>query len=130
MKKFFCVLMFYTFISIAAGAQFRSIQHLMGKWEAVDAENSSGALEVIDSNKIYLVYGQEKKAISSFKIDFSKSPAPFDFTIKDSSETRDLKSLLQFINDDLIQWQVFESEIRPAHFTQSGGQLVYLRRKN
>lgn len=130
MKKFFCVLMFYTFISIAAGAQFRSIQHLMGKWEAVDAENSSGALEVIDSNKIYLVYGQEKKAISSFKIDFSKSPAPFDFTIKDSSETRDLKSLLQFINDDLIQWQVFESEVRPAHFTQSGGQIVYLRRKN
>lgn len=130
MKKFFCVLMFYTFISIAAEAQLRSIQHLMGKWEAVDAENSSGALEVIDSNKIYLVYGQEKKAISSFKIDFSKSPAPFDFTIKDSSETRDLKSLLQFINDDLIQWQVFESEVRPAHFTQSGGQIVYLRRKN
>ena len=130
MKRFFCVLLFYTLILSAALAQSRSIQHLIGKWEAVDSENSSGGMEVIDSNKINLVYGQEKKAISSFKIDFSKSPAPFDFTIKDSTETKNLKSLLQFVNDDLIQWQVFESDIRPAHFTQSGGQMVYLRRKN
>lgn len=130
MKKFFCVVVFYTLVSSGAMAQSRGIQHLMGKWEAVDSENSSGGIEVADSNKIYLVYGQEKKAISSFKIDFSKSPAPFDFTIKDSAESKNLKSLLQFVNDDLIQWQVFESDIRPAHFTQSGGQMVYLRRKN
>ena len=129
MKKFFSVLVLYIFISVGAVAQSRNIQQLMGRWEAVDTENSSGGLEVIDSAKIYLVYGSEKKAITSFKFDFSKSPATFDFTIKDSAETTSLKSLIQFVNDDLIQWQVFESDIRPAHFTQSGGQMVYLRRK-
>lgn len=128
MKKLLGVLVLWA-LSYSALAQQKGFALLAGNWEAVDSENSSGGLEIVDSTKIFLVYGDEKKAVSSFKIDFSKSPAWFDFTIKDSTQILQLKSLVQFINDDLIQWQVFESDVRPAHFTQSGGQMVYLRRK-
>ena len=129
MKKLFGVLVCCILVSLSSIGQSKSISQLLGKWEAVDSENSTGGLEVIDTTKIYLVYGTEKKAIASYKADFTKSPASFDFIIKDGSETISLKSLIQFVNDDLIQWQVFEGDVRPVHFTQSGGQTVFLRRK-
>jgi hypothetical protein len=40
-----------------------------------------------------------------------------------------MKSLISFVNDDLIQWQVFGDEVRPAHFKQDVGEMMYLRRK-
>jgi hypothetical protein len=78
---------------------------------------------------MYIVYGAEKKRIAGYKADFSKSPAWFDFMVKDSSEVYHLKSLMQFINDDLIQWQLFDGTDRPDHFTEKEGEILYLRRK-
>lgn len=109
--------------------QGRSFQQLVGSWEAVDSENQSGGLEIVDSQRIFLVYGKERKPIASCKFDFSKSPCWFDFTLKDSTNTMAMKSILLFVNDDLIQWQVFDGDARPAHFTEGSGQMVYLRRK-
>jgi hypothetical protein len=129
MKKLFVFIILGFLFKYSVQGQNRSIQTLIGYWEAVDAENASGGLEVQDSAKVFLTYGKEKKAITSFKANFSKSPAWFDFTIQDSTEKLYLKSLIHFVNDDLIQWQVFESDIRPAYFTTSGGQMVYLKRK-
>lgn len=114
---------------LGAGAQGRNFQHLVGKWEAVDADNRSGGIEVVDSSKIFLVYGSERKQITGYKADFSKSPCWFDFTIQDSAQTVRLQSLLQFINDDLVQWQVFEGSERPVHFVTNTGDILYLRRK-
>jgi hypothetical protein len=110
-------------------AQGRSMKDLIGRWEVVDSENSSAGLEVINDNQIFLTYGSDKKPVHSYKADFQKSPAWFDFTIRDSTSEMTIRSLIQFINDDLIQWQLFDSDIRPAHFTQTGGEIVYLRRK-
>ena len=115
--------------TLTAVAQNRNFKDLVGKWEAVDSDNNSGGLEIEDSIKIYLVYGDERKQIVSFKTDFQKSPARFDFTIKNGTESFELRSLIQFINDDLLQWQVFEDDVQPAHFKENEGTLVYLRRK-
>ena len=116
-------------VCTSAGAQQRSLQHLVGTWEAVDSENQSGGLEVLDSTRIYLVYGKEKRAATACTFDFSKTPCWFDFTLKDSTGTLALKSILRFISDDLIQWQVMEGGTRPAQFSEGGGEVVYLRRK-
>lgn len=129
MKKMLLFVILGLCLHMDSFAQKRTIQSLVGHWEAVDSENASGGIEVLDSSKLFLVYGTERKPIVSYTADFTKAPGWFDFTIKDSSGTMALKSLLQFINDDLIQWQVFDESVRPAHFVESEGTMVYLRRK-
>lgn len=111
-------------------AQERTMQAFTGLWEAVSATNAGGGLEVKDSTQLYLVFGDQKKKILQYKIDFSQSPGRFDFTVQqDSTTTLSLKSLLQFVNNDLIKWQVFEDDNVPMYFASSGGEIVYLRRK-
>jgi hypothetical protein len=118
------------FFYLGTMAQERTMQALAGLWEAVSSVNAGGGLEVKDSSQLYLVFGDQKKKITQYKIDFSQSPARFDFTVQQDSTTNlSLKSLLQFVNDDLIKWQVFEDDKVPMHFASSGGEIVYLRRK-
>jgi hypothetical protein len=88
-----------------------------------------GGIEAIDSARIFLVYGANKKAIISYKADFTKSPCWFDFDVKDSAQTLHLKSLLLFINADTLQWEIFEDGVRPDNFTSEKGDMVYLKRK-
>jgi len=107
----------------------RGFQDLVGNWEAVSKVNESGGLQVIDSTKIFLVYGDHKMPITAYQADFSKVPAWFDFTVKDSTREIRLKSLLQFVNDDTIQWQIFEEDTRPVIFASDRGEMVYLKRK-
>ena len=129
MKTFIVVMLLGLFSFNNLSAQTRDIRQLIGKWEAVDSENQKGGLEVVDSSTIYLVFGTEKKRIASYKADFTKSPVWFDFVIKDESNTLQLKSLILFVNDDVIQWQVSEGDVRPANFSQTNGEMMYLRRK-
>jgi hypothetical protein len=122
--------MLFAFLQTFAFAQTTGFEKLIGKWEAVDADNQSGTLEVLDSSKLYLAYGEEKKPITSFNADFSKSPVWFDFTVSNDSDSIKIKSILLFINDNLLQWQVFQGDAkRPAHFTEDKGEIIYLRRK-
>ncbi|MBA2330149.1 MAG: hypothetical protein H0V91_11080 [Flavisolibacter sp.] len=130
MKMRIFILMLCAFLQSSVLAQSASFQKLIGKWEVVDADNKTGRLEVLDSSKIFLAYGQEKKPITSFNADFSKSPVWFDFTVDDGSDNITIKSILLFINDNLVQWQVFQGDaVRPAHFTEDKGEIIYLRRK-
>lgn len=117
------------FVYGTAAAQPRSINSLVGTWVAVDSDNASGGIQVIDSTKMFMVYGDQKKPISTYKLDFSKTPAWFDFTVQDGQQSIQLKSLIQFINDDLLQWQIFEGNTRPVHFANEAGDVLYLRRK-
>ncbi len=130
MKMRIFILMLCAFLQSSVLAQSASFQKLIGKWEVVDADNKTGRLEVLDSSKIFLAYGQEKKPITSFNADFSKSPVWFDFTVDDGSDNITIKSILLFINDNLLQWQVFQEDAaRTAHFTEDKGEIIYLRRK-
>jgi hypothetical protein len=105
-------------------AQKWSFTDLVGNWRA---ENGAG-LQVIDSNNIYVVYNQEKKKVAHFLINLKSNPSTLDFEVQDSLAQMTLKTLFQFVTKDLIQWQVFEGE-RPANFTASDGELLYLRRR-
>jgi hypothetical protein len=112
-------------IYITSQAQL-SLDKLTGRWISADG----GGIEIVDSAKIYLVYGDEKKLISSFHADFSKSPCWLDITLKDGAETVTLKSLLLKVNDDLLQWQLFDDGTRPANFSTDKGEMVYLRKRH
>jgi hypothetical protein len=118
------------FFYLGTIAQARNMQAFTGLWEAVSSANAGGGLEIKDSTQLYLVFGDQKKKILQYKIDFTQSPGRFDFTVQqDSTTTLSLKSLLQFVNHDLIKWQVFEDDNVPMYFASSGGEIVYLRRK-
>jgi hypothetical protein len=125
MKKIFLSGWICISLSLAGWAQQYSFQSLLGKWEAEDG----GGIEAIDSARIFLVYGADKKAIISYKADFTKSPCWFDFDVKDSTQTLHLKSLLLFVNADTLQWEIFEDGVRPDNFTPDKGDMVYLKRK-
>ncbi len=125
MKKVIVALAFFLSMNLVADAQKKySFENLKGSWR-----NSSGAgLDIVDSNTIYIVYGTQRKLVTRSKADFSKSPVWLDLAVKDEKRVTTLKSLLLFVNEDLIQWQVFDSETRPANFRMDKGDMLFLKR--
>jgi hypothetical protein len=113
-------------LSVNAFSQKISIKNLIGRWEATDG----AGLEIIDSSRIFVTYGKERKPILSYKADFSKSPYWFDFAVKDTAQVLStMKSLLLLQGNDVLKWQVFEDGDRPSDFTAGKGDIVILRRK-
>jgi hypothetical protein len=125
MKKLIVALALFLSMGIVAEAQKSySFDNLKGSWR-----NRNGAgLDIVDSSTIYIVYGTQRKLVTRSRADFSKSPVWLDLAVKDSTHTTTLKSLLLFVNEDLIQWQVFDSETRPAYFSTSRGDMLFLKR--
>jgi len=125
MKKVMVALVLFFSMTLTADAQKKySFDNLKGSWR-----NSNGAgLDIVDSNTIYIVYGEQKKMVNRCKVDFSKSPVWLDMAVKDANHVVTLKSLLLFVNEDLIQWQVFDSETRPAYFSTDKGDMLFLKR--
>jgi hypothetical protein len=113
-------------VNATAFSQNISIKNLIGKWETSDG----AGLEVIDSSRIFVIYGKERKPILSYQADFSKSPYWFDFVVKDTAQKLStMKSLLLLQGNDVLKWEVFEDGNRPSDFTADKGEIVILRRK-
>ena len=101
------------------------IKDLVGRWETADG----AGLEIIDSSRIFVTYGTERKQILSYQADFSKSPCWFDISEKDTAQKlSNMKSLL-WLDKDVLKWQVFEDGDRPANFAADKGDIVILRRR-
>jgi len=126
MKKVLMGVLFVFSASFYASAQNYFVKTLIGRWE----DSDGGGIEVVDSSKLFLVYGKEKKPIISYKADFTKSPAWFDFVVQDSTKQLQMKSLLLLQNDGNLKWQVFDDAYRMNDFTPGKGDIVILRRKN
>ncbi|HWI89738.1 MAG TPA: hypothetical protein VNT20_00630 [Flavisolibacter sp.] len=125
MKKVWISLLVSLF-SLSAFSQNLSIKSLIGKWETSDG----AGLEIIDSSRIFVTYGNDRKPILSYKADFSKSPCWFDFVVKDTAQKLStMKSLLLLQSNDVLKWQVFDDDDRPADFTADRGDIIILRRK-
>ena len=129
MKKMIFVLLCFIAISITANAQKIDIQNLVGKWDAIDATQAHGTLEILDSTHIYLTFNGQKKPILHYTADFTKTPVWFDFALKEGGDTIHLKSILRIISRNKLQWQVFTGDNRPDYFSKDYGNMVYLIRK-
>ncbi|MBC7946635.1 MAG: hypothetical protein H7Y42_02065 [Chitinophagaceae bacterium] len=136
MKKLWIVIV-SAFISTASFSQTQAsvtqgqskkFQNMVGYWEIVGEQDAGGSLEIIDSSTIILRFMGEEKKLVQYKLDFSKSPSWFDFSAQDSGSVITIKSLLEFVNEDMLKWQVFFNEERTAHFTSSKGEMLYLKR--
>ena len=101
-----------------------TFDNLIGTWR-----NKNGAgLDVIDSNTIYIVHGGQRKLVKASLSDFTKSPVSFDLAVKDASRVTTLKSLLLFVNDRTLQWQVFNTETTPVNFRYDRGDMLFLKK--
>ena len=56
------------FLSLSTFSQKVSIKNLIGRWETSDG----AGLEIIDSSRIFVTYGIERKSILTYQADFSK----------------------------------------------------------
>jgi hypothetical protein len=111
---------FYSF------SQQKTIQNLIGVWECIDQKNDRGSLEFIDTSKVMIGFMGEKRAVSDFRIDFSKTPYWFSFTVKDGEQMISVKSFLYFVDDNNIKWEVFMDDETDG----SANEVVLLRRKS
>jgi hypothetical protein len=112
-------------ISLNSSAQKVCIKDLIGRWETTDG----AGLEIIDSARIFVTYGKERKPILSYQADFSKSPCWFDFVVKDTAQKLSAMKSLLLLDKDVLKWQVFEDGDRPENFVADKGDIVILRRK-
>jgi hypothetical protein len=106
----------------------KKFQNMIGSWEIVGEQESGGGLEIIDSATILIRFMGEQKKILQYKIDFSRSPYWFDFSAQDTASVSNFKSLLEFVSDDTLKWQIFTDGERADHFTSRTGELFYLKR--
>ena len=120
--------MFSLLTGLCAQAQVKSFRDIIGKWEIVAQDMPGASLEVIDSTKIFLTYGGEKRQVTEATLNTKKSPAWFDFRIADSSGTLQVKTLIHVYGDGVMKWQLFVEEERPEFFTSTKGELMYLKK--
>ena len=117
--------LFVLFASFSASSQKLCIKDLVGRWETADG----AGLEFIDSSRIYVTYGNERKPILSYHADFSKSPCWFDFVMKDTAQQLSTMKSLLLLDKDVLKWQVFDGDDRPSDFAADKGDIVILRRR-
>ena len=124
MKKMIVALSIFISLTAFAQTEKYSFRNLVGTWR-----NSSGAgLDVVDSNTIYIVHGNQRKLATASVSDFTKNPVSLNRTVKDASHAITLKSLLLFVNDNMLQWQIFDTETRPANFSYDKGDMLFLKK--
>lgn len=117
--------LFVLLLDANTSAQNTSIQSLVGRWQTEDG----AGLEIIDSSRIFVTYGKERRPILSYKADFSKSPCWFDFVVKDTAQQLSTIKSLLLLDKDVLKWQVFEDGDRPSDFATDKGDIVLMRRK-
>ena len=128
MKKFLILLSALVYFSSGSFGQANKFQSMVGLWEMVGEQESGGGLQIKDSSTISIRFMGEEKTILRYNIDFSKSPIWFDFSCRDTATVSNFKSLIEFVGDDTLKWQIFTDGERADHFTSRSGELFYLKR--
>jgi hypothetical protein len=109
-------------------SQPKSFQELIGRWEVLGDQVSRSGLVVADSSNIILTYNGDKKKVLEFKLDFSKSPAWFDFTVEEGDSALRVKSIIELIDNTHLKWQLFLNEDRAEKFSPDKGEFFYLKK--
>ncbi len=110
--------MLFIFMATIAFAQ-HSKQELVGKWQGIDNKSKDGSLIFKDKTKVALVVNGKESPYFDFSINLQKTPAPFDITVRrPDGHMVTLKTLLQFLDNNTIKWQIFEIDERPVNFNE------------
>ena len=125
MKKVICLLALAMTVGTGAFAQKYNFKDLVGSWRTKEG----AGLEVVDSFRIYLVYQDHKKMLVNYAADFSSNPVKFNFVVKDHSGYTTIKSNILFVNDELLQWQVIDSDTKPVNYTEGQRRNVFILRR-
>ena len=124
MKKTILVLSLLVSLTAFSQKEKYSFSNLTGTWR-----NKSGAgLDVVDSNTIYIVHGGRRKLAKASYFDFSKNPVSLHLSVTNASRVVTLKSLLVFVSDNMLQWQVFDTDTRPVSFRYDKGDMLFLKK--
>lgn len=109
----------------AQNTEERSLKDLVGMWRS----KSGNGLDIVDSNTVYVVHGDQRRLASATILEPQKNPVGFDLVVKDSSKTTTLKGLLLRVNDETLRWQVFDSETKPVNYSgYRRGDALYMKR--
>ena len=109
-------------------SQPKSFQDLVGRWEVLGDQVSGSGLVVADSSNIILTYNGDKKKVLEYKLDFSKSPIWFDFTVEEGDSALRVKSIIELIDNTHLKWQLFVNEERTEKFSPTKGEFFYLKK--
>lgn len=124
MKKTMAALSLFISLTAISQAEKYSFKNLIGTWR-----NSKGAgLDVVDSNTIYIVHADQRRLATASLSDFSRNPILLNLAVKDASRVITLKSLLLFVNDNMLQWQVFDKESKPVSFRYDRRDMLFLKK--
>jgi hypothetical protein len=124
MKKMLVVLSLFVSLTVFSQRERYSFKNAVGTWR-----NSNGiGLDVVDSNTVYIVNGENRKLAAVTWQNTTMNPFTLYLSVKDSSKTIVLKTLLLLVSDDMVQWQIFDSETKPASFGYNKGDMLYLKR--
>jgi hypothetical protein len=77
---------------------------------------------------IAIVYGAKRTLANTSKADFTQNPLWLELSIKGSKQVLTLKSLLRFVSDNTLQWQVFDTETKPVSFRYDKGTMLFLKK--
>lgn len=131
MKKSLLILAaIFLFSTVTTVAQSKTSKDLIGKWEGTDERNDNGSLQFLDSSKVVMTMMGEKMPTALYKADFSQTPVLLDIIIDQRGQKFVMKSLIQFLDDSRLKWQVFPDGNRPKDFSDNSfGTAVILKRK-
>ncbi|MGZ5221216.1 MAG: hypothetical protein ACXWC7_14100 [Chitinophagaceae bacterium] len=124
MKKMMVVFSLFLSLAVFSQSENYSFKNVVGTWR-----NRSGiGLDVVDSNTVYIVNGGERKLATVTLPNSKTNPFTLYLSVKDSSKTIVLKTLLFLVSDNIVQWQIVERATIPASFGQGKGDMLFLRR--
>lgn len=112
MKYIFAII--FLFFSSVVFAQYKN-QDLVGKWEGMDNTNEPAMLAFKSNGKVDVRLGTRALHDLDYKVYLIKTPAPLDIAIKslDGKQQITLKCFIQFIDNNTLKWQIFDSGNRP-----------------
>jgi len=126
MKKIIMLVSLLATLNVTGISQKTKFQDISGAWEVVGDQSAS--LNIIDSSSIEFTFLGEKKTITGYSIDLSKSPCWLDFSATDSASAFKVKSIVQRVGEDVLKWQLFIDEERSPYFTSGRGEVFYLKK--
>lgn len=127
-SKFLTLL--FSILFLQATAQSKITDKLIGTWEGIDSAQERGSIIIKSDGIMHLVLSPTESIECKYQIDTTKSPMYFDIIVEEEGEVRTMKSLVLFVDNDIIKWEIFLDRERTPNFTSEASEdIILLHRK-